>query len=455
MLALPKSSRFHFIGIGGIGMSALADILLDQGYAVSGSDLNLSPITENLARKGATIYQGHTSAQVDGAQVIVYSSAINTKNPEWVRGQELKLRFMKRGELLAELLNAQEGIAIAGSHGKTTTTSLTATIFHHAKLDPTFLIGGVVKDLGGNARTGKGKFLIAEADESDSSFLYQRPKMIAITNIDNDHLDHFGSKNQIIKSFEEYVSRTREGGCLILNKDDQDTANLQAPTGVERITYSHKQSATYQAAHIDYSVSGTTFTLLHHGKAVGTMKTHLLGEHNVSNALAAIGLAHEAGINFADIHEGLLKFTGVGRRMEKLYEERKFLVLDDYGHHPTEILATLSAIKKIDQRKLVVVFEPHRFTRTQNFWKEFQDAFDLADEIYLTPIYAASEQPIEGICSDKMVEEMKLKGMNVHCLNHLSEMKAPLDKYKNTEAIFLTLGAGAISKSIRAMVKDL
>jgi UDP-N-acetylmuramate--alanine ligase len=455
MLALPKSSRFHFIGIGGIGMSALADVLLDEGYAVSGSDLNPSPITEKLFQKGARIFEGHEASQVDGSDVIVYSSAINPRNPEWQRAHELRLRFMKRGELLAELLNARDGIAIAGSHGKTTTTSLTATLFIHAKLDPTFLIGGVVKDLGGNAGSGKGNFLIAEADESDSSFLYQKPLMTAITNIDNDHLDHFGSKDEIIRSFEQYVSQIRSGGCLILNQDDVDTASLSAPAEVKRITYGHLQKASYQAIHIDYSASGTSFTLLHHGIVVGTMRTHLLGEHNVSNALAAIALAHEAGINFVDINEGLLKFTGVGRRLEKVYEFQQFLVLDDYGHHPTEIRATLSAIKKVDARPLIVIFEPHRFTRTKNFWNEFQDAFSKADEVYFSPIYPASEQPIDGISSENLVKEMQKKGMKAHLLGHLSEMQIPLRKHKNEDCILLTLGAGAISKAIREMVKDL
>lgn len=455
MLGWLNTTRLHFIGIGGIGMSGIAEILLDLGYKVSGSDLNTSPVTDNLQKKGAVIYKGHAASQVEGVDIVVYSSAIDPKNPECQRAGELHIPMIRRAEMLAELMRLKFGIAVAGSHGKTTTTSLIATIFQEAKLDATHIIGGIVSNLGGNARKGEGKYLIAEADESDGSFLQLAPIMAAVTNIDDDHLDHYGTREKIVDAFVEFVNKLPFYGRAVMNANDPMSKAVRERVKRPLIWYGISESADYVASQITYSATGTTFHLGHEGTYIGEFKTHMIGAHNVSNTLAAIAISHEAGIDWETIARGLLNFKGVGRRLEKIYEKNKFLVIDDYGHHPTEVAATIRALKSVDERKLTVVFEPHRFTRTQNFWKEFQECFTGADEVFITPIYAASESPIDGITSEKLVEEMKKKGIKAHYLPKLDEMKGLLSERNGHEGIFLTLGAGAISKKGRELVKGL
>lgn len=458
MLGWLKTTKLHFIGIGGIGMSGIAEVLLDLGYHVSGSDLNASAVTENLQRKGAEIHIGHKASNVEGTSLIVYSSAIDPKNPEVIRATELEIPMIRRAEMLAELMRLKFGIAVAGSHGKTTTTSLIATIFNEAKQDATFIIGGIVRNLGGNARKGDGEFLIAEADESDGSFLLLNPIMAAVTNIDDDHLDHYGTKEKIVDAFVEFVNKLPFYGRAALNINDQASVAIKAKVKRPLIWYGidvDKDSAEYVAQNVHLSATGTEFDLFHQGEKISRIKTHLMGMHNISNSLAAISISHEAGLDWDVIQKGLLSFQGVGRRLEKLYEKDSFVVIDDYGHHPTEVRATISTLRKVDKRNLCVVFEPHRFTRTQNFWKEFQECFKGTDELFLTPIYAASENPITGITSENLVAEMKAKGINVHLLPDLNGMKALLEERKEKNCLFVTLGAGAISKKIREMVKVL
>lgn len=458
MLGWLKTTKLHFIGIGGIGMSGIAEVLLDLGYKVSGSDLNSSPVTENLQKKGAEIFIGHKASHIEGATLIVYSSAIDPKNPEFSSAIEQKIPMIRRAEMLAELMRLKFGIAVAGSHGKTTTTSLVATIFQEAKLDATHIIGGIVRNLGGNAKKGDGKYLIAEADESDGSFLLLSPIMAAVTNIDNDHLDHYGSKDKIVEAFVEFVNRLPFYGRAALNANDETSLLIKAQVKRPMIWYGidiSSEEADYVARDVKLSASGTEFDLYYQGKKTIRFKTNLMGIHNVSNTLAAIALSHEAGLEWDVIQKGLLNFQGVGRRLEKLFEKDSFVVIDDYGHHPTEVKATVSALRNVDTRPLCVVFEPHRYTRTQNFWKEFQECFTGVDEIFITPIYAASEKPIEGITSEAMVKEMQGQGKKVTFLQSLDGMKSLLDEKKNTNTVFVTLGAGAISKKIREMVKGL
>ncbi len=439
-------------------MSGIAEVLLDLGYKVSGSDLNDSPVIDNLRNKGAEIFIGHAASNVTDATLIVYSSAIDNANPEVMRAQELKIPMIRRAEMLAELMRLKYGIAIAGSHGKTTTTSLVATIFQEAKLDATHIIGGIVSNLGGNAKKGDGQYLIAEADESDGSFLLLNPIMAAITNIDNDHLDHYGSKDKIVEAFVEFVNRLPFYGKAALNANDSSSVAIS--TLVKRpITWYgievDNAIAEYNAKEVELSASGTEFDLYFRGEKVKRFKTHLMGLHNVSNTLAAISLSHEAGLTWETIQNGLLNFRGVGRRLEKLFEKGSFLVVDDYGHHPTEIHATVSTLKKVDKRPLCVIFEPHRYSRTQNFWKEFQDSFVGVDELYVTPIYPASEKPLAGITSEALVKEMNASGINAHYLPSLNAMKEILMQKKNEECVLLSLGAGAISKKMKELVKEL
>ena len=455
MLGWLKTTRLHFIGIGGIGMSGIAEVLLDLGYQVSGSDLNTSSVTDNLQKKGAIIYKGHTASNVESVDIVVYSSAIDPKNPECIHANELHIPMIRRAEMLAELMRLKFGIAVAGSHGKTTTTSLVATIFQEAKLDATHIIGGIVSNLGGNARMGEGKYLIAEADESDGSFLQLSPIMAAVTNIDDDHLDHYGTKEKIVDAFVEFVNKLPFYGRAVMNANDKTSRSILERVKRPLVWYGMNTEADYVASDITYSATGTIFRLKCEGKDVGKFQTHLIGAHNVSNTLAAIAISHESGIEWNIIRSGLLNFKGVGRRLEKIYEKDKFLVIDDYGHHPTEVAATISALKAVDKRKLTVVFEPHRYTRTQNFWKEFQDCFAGADELYISPIYAASENPISGITSEKLVAEMQARGIKASFISQLDEMKGILAERKSHEGIFLTLGAGAISKKARDLVKGL
>lgn len=458
MLGWLKTTKLHFIGIGGIGMSGIAEVLLDLGYKVSGSDLNASAVTENLQTKGAEIHIGHRASNVEGSTLIVYSSAIDTKNPEVIRAQELQIPMIRRAEMLAELMRLKFGIAVAGSHGKTTTTSLIATIFQEAKLDATHIIGGIVRNLGGNAKKGDGDYLIAEADESDGSFLLLSPIMAAVTNIDDDHLDHYGTKEKIVDAFVEFVNKLPFYGRAALNANDPASVAIKTKVKRPLVWYGievDKDVADYVAKGIELSASGTEFDLYYKGEKVFRYKTHLMGMHNVSNTLAAISISHEANLSWDVIQKGLLNFQGVGRRLEKLHEKNKFVVIDDYGHHPTEVKATISTLRRVDDRPLCVVFEPHRYSRTQNFWKEFQECFEGADELFLTPIYAASEKPIDGITSEAMVKEMKAKGKNVHFLSSLDDMKPLLSERKDKSCVFVTLGAGAISKKIRDMVKTL
>lgn len=458
MLGWLKTTKLHFIGIGGIGMSGIAEVLLDLGYKVSGSDLSSSPVTENLQKKGAEIFVGHRSSNVDGATLIVYSSAIDTKNPEVIRAQELEIPMIRRAEMLAELMRLKFGIAVAGSHGKTTTTSLIATIFQEAKLDATHIIGGIVRNLGGNARKGDGEYLIAEADESDGSFLLLSPIMAAVTNIDNDHLDHYGTEDKIVDAFVEFVNRLPFYGRVALNANDISSLAVKPRIKRPIIWYGidlEQDVADYVAKAVELSASGTQFDLYYKGEKISRFKTHLMGLHNISNTLAAISISHETGLEWDVIQKGLLSFQGVGRRLEKLHEKNFFVVIDDYGHHPTEVRATISTLRRVDDRPLCVVFEPHRYSRTQNFWKEFQECFTGADELFITPIYAASEKPIDGITSDELVKAMKAKGLNVTLLNSLDDMKGLLESRKDKKGVFVTLGAGAISKKIREIVKSI
>lgn len=458
MLGWLKTTKLHFIGIGGIGMSGIAEVLLDLGYQISGSDLNASSVTDNLKKKGATIFIGHMASNVEGATLIVYSSAINTLNPEFSRALEDKIPMIRRAEMLAELMRLKFGIAIAGSHGKTTTTSLIATIFQEAKLDATHIIGGIVSNLGGNARKGDGEYLIAEADESDGSFLLLNPIMAAVTNIDDDHLDHYGSKEKIVDAFVEFVNKLPFYGRVALNANDATSVSIKSRIKRPVMWYGIEtdvKETDYVARNVVINANGTTFDLYYKGEKITLMKTPLWGLHNVSNSLAAIAISHQAEIELGVIQSGLLKFQGVGRRLEKLYEKKQFLVIDDYGHHPTEIRATISSLRNVDKRPMCVVFEPHRYTRTENFWNEFQECFEGADELFLTPIYAASETPIEGITSEALAKEMKLKGKNVHFLSSLEGMKNIINERKDKNYLFLTLGAGAISKKIRELIKTI
>jgi UDP-N-acetylmuramate--alanine ligase len=423
-----------------------------MGYPVSGSDLSGGPITENLRAKGARIFQGHVAGHVNEAGLVVCSTAIQAANPEIQRARELGLPIWRRADMLAALMRLKRGIAVAGSHGKTTTTSLLATIFHEAGRDPTHIIGGVVANLGGNARKGEGEALIAEADESDGSFLLLDPQVAVVTNVDNDHLDHHGSVENIRRAFAEFVTRVPAAGTVVVNGQDEGCALAFRDVRRPLLRFGlGDPTLDYSAHDVSSSADSTTFTVRKHGVRLGEVETRLSGAHNVMNVLAALAVADAEGVPFTAIQLGLARFAGVGRRLERLWHSGDFEIIDDYGHHPTEIRATLAALRQHRRKHICVVFEPHRYTRTQQLWSDFVTSFADADEVYIGPIYAASEKPLEGITGEALAGAIP----GAHYLSKLTDMEGLIRERLTRPMVFLTLGAGAVSRVARETVARL
>ncbi|MDE3197095.1 MAG: UDP-N-acetylmuramate--L-alanine ligase, partial [Acidobacteriota bacterium] len=389
--------HLHFAGIGGIGMSGIAEVLLNLGYTISGSDLKLSPTTDRLVKLGATVYEGHDAKNVAGAKALVVSSAVDESNPEVQEARRLQIPVIPRGELLAELMRLKYGIAVAGSHGKTTTTSMIATILSHAGLDPTVVVGGKVSSMGGsNARVGKSDFLVVESDESDGSFLKLSPIFAIVTNIDREHLDHYRDIEEIRAAFTEFVNKVPFYGAAILCLDSPNIQTILPSIRRRTITYGRSAQADYRP----YDDVPGKFRLRSRGGELGEFELKVPGDHNVLNATAAIALSIELGVQPDVIREGLANFTGVGRRFEIRGVVNGVTVVDDYGHHPTEIRATLAAARECGHKRIHVVFQPHRYTRTRDLFDEFCGAFRDADSLIVLPIYAASEEPISGVTAE-------------------------------------------------------
>jgi len=444
-----KTKHIHFVGIGGIGMSGIAELLINLGYNVSGSDLNSSAITKNLSRLGGKIYQGHQGEWIEGADVVVTSSAISQLNPEVVRAKEEKIPVIMRAEMLAELMRLKKfGIAIAGSHGKTSTTSMVSWMLASANLDPTIVIGGRVDALGGNAKLGQGEFLVAEADESDGSFLKLSPVVEVVTNIDLEHLDYYRDIDHIKETFLEFIDKIPFYGAAIVCLDDKNIADILPSIRKRIITY----GLTPQADVYGEAVSGRDgrmqFTVKDANGELGCLDIAPPGIHNVYNSLAAVCVGLELELPFTKIKKGLESFAGVDRRMQKKGETAGIMVVDDYGHHPTEIRATLSAIKNAwPDKRLVVLFQPHRYSRTKALYKEFQTCFHMADYLILTDIYAASEEPIPGISGKSLLESTKKHGQKrTHYIPNLEKMADELLPMLEENDLVLTLGAGNIVK---------
>jgi UDP-N-acetylmuramate--alanine ligase len=460
MFGINKELKIHFIGIGGIGMSGIAEILINLGYHVSGSDITTNPNTEKLKSKGAEIFLGHKSENIKNVQLIVYSSAIDETNPEIMQARDQGLPIIKRAEMLAELMRLKFGVAIAGSHGKTTTTSFLSTILKELDYKPTCIVGGVVKNLGGHALKGDSQYLIAEADESDGSFLFLNPIMSIITNIDNDHLDYYKTVENIEKAFEEFANKVPFYGHVAININDAKSRKLRDKIRRPYVTYgvfeegSEEEKPEYYASNIIFTENGTSFDVHHKEEKVEANIT-LAGEHNVLNALSAIVIAHKLESNLACICSAIKHFEGVGRRFELLYNNEKMVVVDDYGHHPTEVLATLQTAKdKYPNKKIIAVFEPHRFSRTKEFWNEFRDSFENVEKAYIAPIYAASENPILGITSDNLVADINKQFKNAELLPNWGKLPNIFEQYKNENVIILSMGAGSISKMTRQKLEE-
>lgn len=445
-----KYQHIHFVGIGGIGMSGIAEVLLNLGYRVSGSDARKSAITARLEKLGASVYEGHAASNIEGAQVVVTSTAVRGDNPEVVEAQRNKVPVIPRAEMLAELMRLKYGIAIAGSHGKTTTTSMVATLLDKAGVDPTVVVGGRVNTLGSNAKLGRGDFMVVEADESDKSFLKLSPTIAVVTNIDLEHLDFYTGIEEIRDHFVQFVNKVPFYGAVIICLDDTNVQTIIPQIKRRVITYGMRAHAEIAASEVQIlrESFGSEFTVKHRGETLGRVKLNVPGEHNVCNALAAVAVALELEIPFEKIAAGLEAFNGAGRRFEikGMVEAQNIMVVDDYGHHPTEIRATLAAAKT-SGRRIVTLFQPHRYTRTAALHEEFARAFYDADVVLLSEIYAASEDPIEGVTAQALAEETEKYGHR--SVRYIGAIEGGADALKaivQPGDLVITLGAGSVSK---------
>ncbi len=440
-----KINRIHMVGIGGAGMSGIAEVLLNLGYAVSGSDLVMSPVSTRLESLGATIFIGHGRANVRDAQVLVRSSAVRDSNPELEEARSRSIPIIPRAEMLAELMRLKTGVAVAGTHGKTTTTSLLATIFKEAHLDPTVIIGGRLNAYGTNAMLGQGKYLIAEADESDGSFLCLLPRVTIVTNVDADHLDFYKDLDQIRDSFVDFMNSVPFYGLNVVCGDDPGVRSILGRVRRPVLTYGFDEGNVLRAEIITCE-AGSRFSVYREGEFWGEVVLAHPGRHNVLNALGAIGVAIEAGVPKKDIIGGLGAFGGVGRRFERKGERNGVLVVDDYGHHPTEIAATLQTARACyPDKRLVVAFQPHRFTRTQALFGDFSRVFGPVDQLLLTEIYPASESPIPGVSGQSLAQAIRqVSDTPVRFFENFGAMQAALGEILQPGDLFVTLGAGSI-----------
>jgi len=403
-----KKIHIHFIGIGGSGMSGLALILLDSGYKVSGSDIASSKITSRLTDKGAIIFKGHNENNVENADLVVISSAIHESNPEIKGAKNRKITMIKRAEMLARIMDNKYGIAVAGTHGKSTTASMISLLLEKGGFDPTVVVGGELNNFKNNAKLGKGNHIVVEADESDGSFLELNPRMAVVTNIEDDHLDHYGNMENILKDFKKFIDKVPNNGQVILCKDCDNTKGLAKQCRRNYISYGIFTEADLMAKDIELDKLNSKSKIYWHGEKIGELYLKVAGYHNILNALAAIAVARELGINFMEIAKILETFQGVHRRMEIIANlDDKILILDDYAHHPTEIKATLSALKSGWQdRRIIAVFQPHRYSRTKLLAEKFGKAFFDADCVIINDIYSANELPITGINGETIFKEV-------------------------------------------------
>ncbi|MCP4670262.1 MAG: UDP-N-acetylmuramate--L-alanine ligase [Desulfobacula sp.] len=441
-----KNYHIHFVGIGGIGMSGIAELLITLGYKVSGSDLKLSHITERLEKNGGIIFQGHAKEQVKDANVVVTSTAISKENPEVVQAKALCIPIIPRAEMLAELMRIKYSIAVSGAHGKTSTTSMISQILNTAGLDPTIIIGGLLKGLDTNALHGKGDFIVAEADESDGSFLKYSPAIAAVTNIDLEHLDFYKDIEDIKDKFVQFINSVPFYGLAILCLDNEHIQNILPRIKVRYTTFGMTAQSDLQAKEISFNGSKSYFKVFHHDKLLGDINLNIAGKHNIFNALAAIATSLELNIKFKIIKKALESIEGVKRRLEIKGEKKGILVMDDYGHHPTEIMATLAAIRaSYRDKRLIVVFQPHRYTRTKGLFHEFTRSFYQSDILILLPIYAASEQEIKGVNSLQLCEGIKEHGhRDVSYAPDFTQALSMITHKAKKNDIVLTLGAGDI-----------
>lgn len=445
-----KIQRIHFVGIGGIGMSGIAEVLLTLGYKVSGSDLRESSVTKRLASLGALIFIGHRAENVTGSETVVTSSAIARDNPEIQAARARKIPVIPRAEMLAELMRLKYGIAIAGMHGKTTTTSMVAAVLAAGGLDPTVVVGGRVDAMGSNARLGKSQYLVAEADESDRSFLRLSPILSIVTNIDREHMDCYRDMDDVDQAFVDFMNRVPFYGAVIACIDNDRLATLLPRLERRVITYGTSEKADFRASVIDAAVKVVEgaprgrFEVANRGKKIGEFALHVPGHHNILNATAAVATGIGLDVPADKIAEALTQFRGVDRRFQLKGVAEGIAVVDDYGHHPTEVRATLAAARQCGYRKIHVIFQPHRYTRTRDLAGEFATAFHNADTLQVLDIYAASEDPIPGINAESLVQQIRSAGTDVNYAKSFQEAVDSAAQRVQTGDLVLTLGAGSV-----------
>jgi UDP-N-acetylmuramate--alanine ligase len=448
VLDLDKIRNIHFIGIGGAGMSALANVLMKRGYHVSGSDAKPGYMATKLAKEGALVFIGHSACQIERAEAVVVSTAIHDDNPELLEARRRQVPVIHRSDVLAYLMNKHKGIAVAGAHGKTTTSSMLSVITCENGIDPTVVVGGVVSNLGTNSVNGKSDYVVAEADESDGSFLKFRPYLAVVTNIENDHLDHYGTEANIQKAFQQFVDQVKEDGKAVLCYDNDKVRRVGEATRTTVISYGiDSKDVDYRAENIIYGPDGTHYDILYKNEKIGEGHLVIPGRHNVLNSLGAIAAARELGLTIEQIVSSLERFTGAKRRFETKGKVDGVWVVDDYAHHPTEIKVTLKAARQTKPERLICVFQPHRYTRTKLLLNDFAVAFKDVDELIVTDIYAASEAPIPGITGELLADTIKkTTGQNVQFMSGFDKIQGYLLDHTRPGDLVMTIGAGSINQ---------
>ena len=446
--------KVHFIGIGGAGMSALAKILLEKGYEVSGSDMKDSAMTGILRDLGAKVFIGHRAENVRGAEAIVVSSAIREENPEVAEAARLGLKRLHRSDVNAFLINNSKGIAVAGAHGKTTTTSMIGVSLDYEGVSPSIIIGGEVDYLGSNAKLGKSEYLVSEADESDGTFLKYYPYIGVVTNIENDHMDHYGTMENIIKAFHQFLSQIRRDGWAVVCADNEHIRNIIGDIKCNIATYGIDHEADYMAADIEASSSFTAFDVIHKGENLGRVRLNVPGLHNVLNALACVVTGIVLGMSVSQMAEGLTMFNGAKRRFQTKGRINDIWVVDDYAHHPTEIATTIKAARQTKPKRLVCAFQPHRYSRTQLLQKEYGSCFAGVDLLVLTDVYSAGEDPIPGVDGELLVNEVKRQtGQETVYIKDKKQIAAYLKSIAQPGDLIMTMGAGDIVKCGEELVE--
>jgi UDP-N-acetylmuramate--alanine ligase len=456
MSIFSRKKKFHFVGIGGVGMSGIAEILMHQGHQVSGSDRQKSELTDYLEKMGALIHEGHKAENLTDVDYLVYSSAISKTNPEMIEAETRNIPKIRRAEMLGQLMNRKLGVGVAGTHGKTTTTSMIGHVLVEAGVDPTIIVGGRLKNLMTNARLGSGDILVAEADEYDRSFLALFPRIGVITSLETDHLDIYSGLSDLKDTFVKFANQVNFDGSVILCADDENVMAIAAEIKRTVILYGFSEQAEYRADDVRYEGHCSIFNVKINNKTIDKFELMIPGEHNVRNALAVIAVCTELDVPISSIKVALKTFTGVDRRFEIKGIEKNIMVVDDYAHHPTEVRATLMSAKKGWNRHIVAVFQPHLYSRTRDFYREFAEVLALADEVVVTDVYPAREEKMPGVSGALITDELKRNGIkNLHYVEDKNQLPAILKDILKSNDMLITMGAGDIWQQGERVLKML